>query len=150
MGDNMNNKYAKVWNELTVVAEKTKKKGGSLASIFKLVQDLIEFEEKIQEAVNAQEVLDNKTKIEGFLTDIDKMYEVLLGIAREGISAARNERLNPQEEVVEEGSEEVSAAPEVKTEPRAGLDTKITEDSLREQLSKIKKPSLSVPSAPKM
>ena len=147
----MNNKYAKVWNELTVVAEKTKKKGGSLASIFKLVQDLIEFEEKIQEAVNSQEVLDNKTKIEGFLTDIDKMYEILLGIAREGISAARSERLNPQEEeVTEEGSEEVSAAPEVKAEPRAELGTKITEDSLREQLSKIKKPSLSIPSAPKM
>ena len=147
----MNNKYAKVWNELTVVAEKTKKKGGSLASIFKLVQDLIEFEEKIQEAVNSQEVLDNKTKIEGFLTDIDKMYEILLGIAREGISAARSERLNPQEEeVTEEGSGEVSAAPEIKAEPRAELGTKITEDSLREQLSKIKKPSLSIPSAPKM
>ena len=145
----MNNKYAKVWNELTIVAEKTKKKGGSLASIFKLIQDLIEFEEKIQEAVNAQEVLDNKTQIEGFLTDIDKMYEILLGIAREGISAARNERLNPQEEVSEEG-EEVSAKPEISSEPRAELDTKITEDSLREQLSKIKKPSLSVPSAPKM
>ena len=148
----MNNKYAKVWNELTIVAEKTKKKGGSLASIFKLIQDLIEFEEKIQEAVNAQEVLDNKTQIEGFLTDIDKMYEILLGIAREGISAARNERLNPQEEVSEEGDE--VSTPEVKAEPIAhkmtDQDVKFTEDSLREQLSKIKKPSLSIPSAPKM
>jgi len=142
----MNNKYAKVWNELTITAEKAKKKGGSLASIFKLVQDLIEFEEKIQEAVNSQEVLDNKTQIEGFLTDIDKMYEILLNIARQGISAARSERALPQEEVSEEvGSEEVKSA-----EPRAELDTKITEDSLREQLAKIKKPSLNVPSVPKM
>ena len=139
-------KYASQFNELIILAEKAKKKGGSLASIFKLIQDLIEFEEKIQEAVNAQEVLTNKTHIEGFLTDIDRMYEILLGIAREGISAARNERALPQEEESEDGEvkEEAISAKIPEDENR------ITENSLREQLSKIKKPSLSVPSVPTM
>jgi hypothetical protein len=144
----MNNKYAKVWNELTITAEKTKKKGGSLASVFKLIQDLIEFEEKIQEAINAQEVSTNKSQIEGFLTDIDKMYEVLLTIAREGISAARNERTMAQETVTEEGEEGEVVRTEPKSEPQT--DTRITEESLREQLGKIKKPSISIPNAPKM
>lgn len=143
------NKYASKFNELIVLAEKekTKKKGGSLGSVFKLVQDLIDFEENIQEAIDAQEMSENKSKIESFLADIDKMYDVLLGIAREGIAAARSQR-SMVEQV--EGEEVVEPAPEVIQEPES--DTKISTDELKKQLEmKPKSPvSVNIPAAPKM
>ena len=64
------------FNQLILLAEK-KKKGGSLGAVLKLVQDLTEFETKIQECAEAQEMLENKEKIESFLQDIDRMYETL-------------------------------------------------------------------------
>lgn len=143
------NKYASQFNELIVLAEKekTKKKGGSLGSVFKLVQDLIDFEENIQEAVNAQEMAENKSKIEAFLVDIDKMYDVLLGIAREGIAAARSQRA-----VVEQadGAEEAVSEPAPKVQPES--DTKISTDGLKKQLEmKPKSPvSVNIPSVPKL
>ncbi len=142
-------KYASEFNELIVLAEKekTKKKGGSLGSVFKLVQDLIDFEENIQEAIDAQEMSENKSKIEGFLSSIDEMYDVLLGIAREGIAAARNQRTS-MEQV--EGAEEVVPEPEVAQAPES--DTRISTDGLKKQLEmKPKSPmSVNIPSVPKM
>ena len=64
------NKYASQFNELIVLAEKekTKKKGGSMAAILKLTQDLVEFENNLQEAIDAQEMSENKSKIEALVT----------------------------------------------------------------------------------
>jgi hypothetical protein len=143
-------KYASEFNELIVLAEKekTKKKGGSLGSVFKLVQDLIDFEENIQEAIDAQEMAENKSKIESFLADIDKMYAVLLDIAKEGIAAARSQRMVVDQ--VEETEEVVSEpVPEV-SQPED--DTRISTDELKKQLEmKPKSPvSVSIPSVPKM
>jgi hypothetical protein len=100
----------KRFNELILLAEK-KKKGGSLGSIFKLIQDLTEFEEKIQEAVNAQEMAENRATIEGFLSLIDQMYEALLSIAKGGIHSLRSERARMGEmgEMGEENEEDEGA-----------------------------------------
>jgi len=142
-------KYASEFNELIVLAEKekTKKKGGSLGSVFKLVQDLIDFEENIQEAMDAQEMSENRAKIESFLADIDKMYDVLLGIAREGIAAARSQR-SAVEQV--EGVEGGVSEPTPEAVPES--DTKISTDELKRQLEmKPKSPvSVNIPSVPKM
>jgi len=139
------NKYASQFNELIVLAEKekSKKKGGSMAAVLKLVQDLAEFESNIQEAMDAQEMAENRGQIEGFLTDIDKMYEVLLNMAKNAIQAMRTERSQP---VVEE---EMDAPPAPATqEPDA---TKFTTDDLKKQLeAKPSSPiSLTIPKAPK-
>jgi hypothetical protein len=105
------------FNELILTAEKSKKKGGSLGAVFKLIQDLTEFEEKIQECCDSQEMTENKEKIEAFLMDIDKMYEVLLGIAKGGISSIRNERrrkdMFPEQDGVEEVQESTVPVEEV-------------------------------------
>ena len=96
------------FNELILTAEKNKKKGGSLAATTKLIQELTEFEEKIQECVDAQEISENKEKIEAFLKDIDKMYEVLMEMTKNTIQSLRQQRMLPHEEVVEETEEVVT------------------------------------------
>ena len=142
-------KYSSMFNELIVLAEKekTKKKGGSMAAILKLVQELAEFESNIQEAMDAQEMTENRGQIEGFLVDIDKMYEVLLGMAKASIQAMRTERSQP---VIDEAEGQLDAPPIPATvEPES--DTKFSIDDLKKQLdTKPSAPiSLTIPKAPK-
>ena len=136
-------KYASQFNELIVMAEKAKKKGGSMASVFKLIQELLDFEEKIQECINAQEMSENQNKIEAFMGDIDRLYDVLFEIARGGISSIRNDRAEGMQEVVEEGEEEVEIE---------GTGRFIKEDELRERGTEVTKDivPLSVPKAPRI
>lgn len=141
-------KYATQFNELIVLAEKekSKKKGGSMAAVLKLVQDLAEFEGNIQEAMDAQEMQENRGQIEGFLTDIDKMYEVLLNMAKNAIQSMRTERSQP---VVEEGERGMDAPPAPATHESDS--TKFTAEDLRNQLeAKPSAPiSMTIPKAPK-
>lgn len=143
------NKYASYFNEIIVLAEKekSKKKGGSMSAVLKLVQDLAEFESNIQEAMDAQEMSENRTQIEGFLQDIDKMYEVLLSMAKASIQAMRSERSQP---VVEEDVEQLDAPPAPATK-EPGSDTKFSIDDLKKQLdTKPTAPlAVTIPKAPK-
>jgi hypothetical protein len=142
------NKYTSQFNEIIVLAEKekSKKKGGSMAAVLKLVQDLAEFEGSIQEAVDAQEMSENRSKIEAFLTDIDKMYEILLEMAKASIQAMRTERSQP---VIEET--ETPAPTTESLEPLEPEPTKFSTDDLKKQLdTKPSAPiSLTIPKAPK-
>lgn len=119
----MNKDYQDIFMKLS---EKARKKGGSMAAVFKLIQELLDFEEKIQECINAQEMSENQNKIEAFMGDIDRLYDVLFEIARGGISSIRNDRragIDPSEDGGVEGEEEtvdidvdVEPEPEAKTE----------------------------------
>jgi len=80
------------FNELIVLSEKARKRGGSMAAVFKLIEELLDFEEKIQACIDAQEMAENKSKIESFMSEIDGMYDILFEMARGGISAIRNDR----------------------------------------------------------
>jgi hypothetical protein len=142
------NKYTSQFNEIIVLAEKekSKKKGGSMAAILKLVQDLAEFEGSIQEAVDAQEMSENRSKIEAFLTDIDKMYEILLEMAKASIQAMRTERSQPVIEETETPAPTTESLEPLKPEP-----TKFSIDDLKKQLdTKPSAPiSMTIPKAPK-
>lgn len=118
------------------VSEKARKKGGSLGAIFKLIQELAEFEDKIEECAAAQEMTENADKISGFLGQMDQMYEVLFEMARGGIGAIRNSRGEIEEGVVEEEGEE-------KTEKSVEVPSGSASESRRPS-------SLSVPTIPRM
>lgn len=140
-------KYASQFNEIIVLAEKdkSKKKGGSMAAVLKLVQDLAEFESSIQEAMDAQEMSENRSKIEAFLQDIDRMYGILLDMAKSSIQAMRAERSQP---VIEE-SEQLDTPPDPATqEPEP---TKFSTEDLKKQMET--RPSspiaITIPKAPK-
>jgi hypothetical protein len=142
------NKYTSQFNEIIVLAEKekSKKKGGSMAAVLKLVQDLAEFEGSIQEAVDAQEMSENRSKIEAFLTDIDKMYEILLEMAKASIQAMRTERSQPVIEETETPVPTTESLEPLKPEP-----TKFSTEDLKKQLdTKPSAPiSMIIPKAPK-
>ena len=115
-----NNQHQDIFMKLS---EKAKKKGGSMGAVFKLIQDLAEFEEKIEECASAQEMSENKEKINVFVSDLDKMYEVLLGMAKEGISSLRNNRKSMGDDTEEDTDvdggmdSETNVDVEVKPEP---------------------------------
>ncbi len=138
-------KMTSEFNELILTAEKVKKKGGSMAAVFKLIQELLDFEEKIQECINAQEMTENKNRIENFMGDIDKMYDSLFEMARGGISQIRNQRVNgmmePSDE--EDGGSEVEE--DIEIEPEMGR------HDILEKTDKRRTPvMLNVPQIPKM
>jgi len=148
----MNKKYASMFNELIILAkeEKSKKKGGSLAAIFKLIQDLTIFEENIQECIDAQEMAQNKGTIEAFVNEIDKLYEALFGIAKSGVQTMRSERNRPPIEEPGEATED----PVLESSPVPSVESSSTfsASDLKKQLET--KPSapvtLTVPQTPKM
>lgn len=144
-----------MFNEMIILAkeEKSKKKGGSLAAIFKLIQDLTVFEENIQECIDAQEMTQNKGTIEGFVNEIDKMYEALFNIAKSGVQVMRSERNKPVVEDVEEVEKAVEdPVLEPSLAPSIESSSTFSANDLKKQLET--KPSapitLTVPQTPKM
>jgi hypothetical protein len=96
------NKYQDIF---VMAKDNNKKKGGSLGAVFKLIQELADFEEKIEECAATQEMTVNREKISGFIGQLDEMYDVLFEMARGGIGAIRSNRAGGdeiEEDVVEE------------------------------------------------
>ena len=91
--------------------EKTKKtkKGGGVAAILGLAKDLMDFQDKVNACCEAQDITENKQKIESHATALSKMYEDLLDIAKAGVKSIR-ENANV-ETVGEEPKQEMDAAP---------------------------------------
>ena len=140
------------FNELILTAADKKKKGGSLAAVLKLIQDLAEFEEKIEECVAAQEMTENKQKVESFLKDIDSMYQVLLSMAEGSIHSLRSDRargVDGVDGVDGEADEVVEVVEEVEEEQAPDSGRTFIEEEVRERgrealsdkpLSQVKKP----------
>ena len=142
MRDMMNKQF----NELIVLGEKARKRGGSMAAVFKLIEELLDFEEKIQACMDAQEMTENKSKIESFMSEIDKMYDVLFEMARGGISEIRNERsLGVRDE-------EAGVGPSTEMEETIEVEPESSPEPEIEEKIEVSKPasSLSVPKIPKM
>jgi len=117
------------FNEMIILGEAKKKKGGSLSAVLKLIQDLTDFEEKLQDCIDSQEMSENKQKIEGFVQQVDQMYDILFEIARGGISSIRSDRASgvgneDVEEPVEEPVENevvLDKQPEIRIQKELGV-----------------------------
>jgi len=136
------------YNELICLAKDNKKKGGSLGAIFKLIQDLLEFEDKIVECAESQEMGQNREKIEALKAETGEMYDSLFAMAQGGVDSYRNklevmedvEGLREEDEEVEGMREREEITPEV-------LDMLPKETEVSRACSPT---SLNIPAAPKM
>ena len=78
--------------KFTHIAADKKNKGDGINAVLTLMQDLREFQEKVETCIEAQALADNKDKIEEFDQHLDSMYDALLEIAGGGIKAIRQKR----------------------------------------------------------
>ena len=91
------------FNEMIILGQdKKSKKGDGINAALKLMQDLRDFQGKVDTCVEAQMISENKAKIEQFNAYVDKMYNTLLEIASGGIRAIRNGQEPVEEEVKRE------------------------------------------------
>ena len=138
-------KYEKMFNELLLTAETKKvKKGGGMAAVLKLISDLTEFENNIQEAIDAQDIADYKTQIQAFLTDIDKMYTVLFDMAKTAIQSMRSERVQFEQEVEQIPERQQEPAP---VQPENDDFKLMNANDLKNALKAV--PGMKIPEPPK-
>ena len=78
-------------NILIVQAATNAKKGGGVNAVLGLLQDMLAFQEKVAGAAEAQDLTENKQKLEEFHANLGKMYESLLEMARGGVRSIRQE-----------------------------------------------------------
>ena len=60
-------------------------------AVLSLLQDLLVFQDKVGNAAEAQDLGENKQKLEDFQEKLNGMYESLLEMARGGVKAIRQE-----------------------------------------------------------
>jgi hypothetical protein len=77
-------------NQLIVEAASAKK-GGGVNAVLGLLQEMISFQEKVANAADAQDLAENKQKLEEFQSNLGQMYESLLEMARGGVRSMRQE-----------------------------------------------------------
>lgn len=70
----------------TAEEEKTKKKkGDGINSAIGLLQELRNFQEKVEACIEAQDITENKAKIQEHYQNLDAMYKALIEIASNGV-----------------------------------------------------------------
>jgi len=78
-------------NILVLTAAASAKKGNGVNAILSLLQDLITFQDKVVSTAEAQDLGENKQKLEEFQERLGEMYESLLGMAKGGVRSIRQD-----------------------------------------------------------
>ena len=68
---------------------KSKKKGDGINAVLTLLKELRDFQDRVTECSEAQEITDNKSKVDQFNEYLDSMAETLLDIAKGAIVRGR-------------------------------------------------------------
>lgn len=104
------------FNKITVVAEEKKKKGQGLNAILTLMKDMVNFQDRVRDCIEAQDIKENVDKLAKFSECIEGMYSDLLDMAAPAIKSHRNVRETPSENVTEPV---VSDKPSIDIHPEA-------------------------------
>jgi hypothetical protein len=67
-------------------------KGDGVNAVLVLMKELRDFQERIEDCLEAQDIQEIAAKIQGFDNHLDDMYAVLLEIASTGITSKRKDR----------------------------------------------------------
>ena len=79
-------------DNILMVNAASSKKGGGVNAILSLLQEMIVFQEKVRTAMEAQDIAENKQKLEDFHNKLGGMYESLLDMARGGVQSIRQKQ----------------------------------------------------------
>ena len=90
-----------------LTASDGKKKGGGVSAILGLMKDIVDFQGKIEACAEAQDIAENRNKIEEFGEYISGMWEACSGIANGSIRSIRKSDDHPLADVLDTGEEEV-------------------------------------------
>ena len=134
----MNNKK---YNDIFVKAEvgKEGKKGEGMKAILVLLKDISDFQTKIEQCIEAQEISENRDAIEEFDSYIDEMCVKLLDMVREGMRSMRNRGFEDLQDEVNADTDEV----EIEEEPSVI-------DEIEPVIESKSSPTVTKPTAPKM
>lgn len=111
---------------------KKTKKGGGVAAILGLAKDLMDFQSKVNDCCESQDMTEIKSKIESHAESLAKMYEDLLDIAKAGVKSIRES--NPNADITsDETASQMDAPPAPAT-----------------QAERPKQPLMQTPSIPKL
>jgi hypothetical protein len=97
-------------NILVLTAATVGKKGNGINAVIGLLQDLLAFQDKVNGAIEAQDLGDNKQKLEKFQQNLGDMYGQLLDMAKGGVRSVR-QTAKPEE------SQESSSSPSAPSSP---------------------------------
>ena len=76
---------------VTAGDKKGKKGEDGINAVLILMKDTRDFQDRVEAALEAQSSPEQRAKIETFYDDIEKMYQVLLDIASNGIKKVRKQ-----------------------------------------------------------
>jgi len=71
-------------------------RGGGIAACLNLMKQLLDFQELITECADAQDMDQNKQKIEAFNTQLDQMYSDLIEMAKSGRTTGETPAVQPE------------------------------------------------------
>lgn len=107
---------------------KKKVKGDGIKSALSLLQELRDFQEKVEDCIEAQDIAENKSMIEEQAAHLEEMYKALLKIAESGIRSWKDKGVEGVEGVEGEGipaEAPVEAGPTLPSTPRIPEASKI-------------------------
>jgi len=90
-------------NNMIVLGEK--KKGNGTHEILNLMKEIIDFQDKVEIAAEAQANPKQKAVIDGFLSDLEAMNDQLLEMAKGAIKSVRRQVEKDVESVEQDGPE---------------------------------------------
>ncbi len=79
-------------NIMVVASDDKKKKGNGIASVLKLMQELLSFRDNVSACLDAQDIQENKAKLQECQDNLDAMYKSLGDIAVGAIGTMREKR----------------------------------------------------------
>jgi len=104
-------------NIISIAGEGSKKKKGSgFNAVLTLLKELSDFQDKVQVCIDAQDIAENRQRLEIFDDKLDEVAQVLLEMAEAGVrSKKRMDALhddvteNPESEVLDQPMDDVLA-----------------------------------------
>jgi len=94
-----------------------KKKGDGINAVLTLMKEMRDFQDRVEECIESQDLAEHKAKIQDFNNYVESMYEVLLDIAKGGLRKERAGEV-PVESPVPEALPKETAKTEVKETPK--------------------------------